>query len=75
LGTVFKREFSLGQVDTGNIYKGGDLPDGGGTATKLVPNAPPVPDIAIARGVYPFPAILHPGLQSPGDSALIFLQI
>lgn len=57
MGTVFKREFSLGQVDTGNIYKGGDLPDGGGTATKLVPNAPPVPDIAIGKG----------GLSVPGN--------
>jgi hypothetical protein len=51
MGDVFKREFSLGQVDTGNPYKGGDLPDGGGTATQLVKNAPPVPDIAIGKGL------------------------
>lgn len=52
MGDVFKREFSLGSVDTGNEYRPGmDLPDGGGTATKLVPNAPPVPDIAIGKGL------------------------
>ena len=51
MGDTFKREFSLGQIDTGRPYTGQDLQYGQGTATQLNPNAPPV-DIPIGRGQY-----------------------
>src|SRR5258708_3849694 len=47
MGDTFKREFSLGQVDTGTPYKSGDLQYGQGTATQLTPGNPPVPDINV----------------------------
>jgi len=51
VGDSFKREFSLGQVDTGTPYKGQSLADGGGTATQLDPKAAPVADISIGSGM------------------------
>lgn len=51
MGDTFKREFSLGQINTGVAYDPNKrLSPGQGTATILVPGNPPVPDIPISPG-------------------------
>ncbi len=51
IGDFLKHEFSLSQIETSTPFTGQQLLPGQGTATRLIPNAPPVPDIPIGDGL------------------------